>query len=679
MSKLSHSHIRIFLFLILLLTDHLAFAQYSKIRQLKKHLDESPPQSKERFDQTMELNELFASFPTSEEVSSQFVLDSLIPYGEEALVWAREYSSPTHLASAQRLLVELYNFTNQRKKFLQLAGEMVSTNSFATREDKLLIYRMLAPIYLDIGYIEKFIELTEELSTIRRDLDEQKSLIVNEQSHIAQAYYRLKDYKRARHHYQKALKVVEKGNNLLAVASISKNIGLTFSKEQNRDSASFYFTRALTILETQGTTEQGFGSSGYNQHFKNILEANLAMLEIHKGHYADAIIAVKKELASARTQHEQESVIEAHHKLGLLYYFKMSYAKALMHLDHALQIIRPQLDNTSLLLENWSIRYKILLASGRQGEGDRLYNQMMVVQDSMTSVARDNIAMVASIAYETNKKEKALQEQKILLTLQQNEIAQNKQRQLTYTIGIIGMGGLLIVAYYFLQKSRKQKMKIEQQKQQLGKSLREKEILLKEVHHRVKNNLQVVSSMLARQGRNSNDAQVKKYMEEGQNRIRSMAMIHQQLYQTQDFENINLSEYTGLLLANISAYFSLEEQCIELETNVPALLFPVDVAVPYGLILNELVSNSYVYGFAGKTQGKIKVEVKEMTKNLYQLSVSDDGNGLPEDMEERSEKSLGINLVKGIAWQLRGKLNYYNTDPGTTFEVSFTNDLKQVS
>ena len=148
-----------------------------------------------------------------------------------------------------------------------------------------------------------------------------------------------------------------------------------------------------------------------------------------------------------------------------------------------------------------------------------------------------------------------------------------------------------------------------------------------------------------------------------------MAMIHQQLYQTQDFENINLSEYTRLLLINISNYFSLEEQRIEVEMNVPMLPFPVDVAIPFGLILNELVSNSYKYGFAGKTRGKIKVEVKKMTKSLYQLSVSDDGNGLPEDMEKRSEKSLGINLVKGIAWQLRGKLNYYNTHPGSTFEV----------
>ncbi|MEZ4995195.1 MAG: histidine kinase dimerization/phosphoacceptor domain -containing protein [Saprospiraceae bacterium] len=678
MSKLSHHHIHTFLFFILLLGGPLTFAQYSRMGQLKNRLDESTPQSKERFDLTMELNELFAILPIGEDVSRQFIIDSLITYGEEALAWATEFGTPTQLANAQRLLVGFYSFTNQRKKFLQLAGEMVATNSFATREDKLQIYRLLAPIYLDIGYIEKFIELTEELSTIRKDLDEQESFIVNEHSHIAQAYFRLKDYKRARLHYRNALKVVEKGTNLLAVASISQNIGLTYAKEQNRDSAGLYFTRALTILETEGTTEHGFGSSAYNQHFKHIIKANLAMLEIHNGHYADAITAVEKELGSALTQHEHETIIKAHHTLGQLYYFKMNYHTALKHLDQALQKIRPQQDNSSLL-ENWSIRYKLLLASGRQQEGDRLYNQMMVLQDSIASVARDNIAMVASIVYETNKKEKALQEQKALLSLQQNEIAQSKQQQLTYTLGIAGMGLLLIVTYSFLQKVRTQKMKIEQQKQQLGKSLREKEILLKEVHHRVKNNLQVVSSILARQGQNSNDALVKKYMEEGQNRIRSMAMIHQQLYQTQDFENINLSEYTRLLLINISNYFSLEEQRIEVEMNVPMLPFPVDVAIPFGLILNELVSNSYKYGFAGKTRGKIKVEVKKMTKSLYQLSVSDDGNGLPEDMEKRSEKSLGINLVKGIAWQLRGKLNYYNTHPGSTFEVSFANDLKQVS
>ncbi|WP_170110445.1 histidine kinase dimerization/phosphoacceptor domain -containing protein [Flavilitoribacter nigricans] len=661
---------------ILLLSAPPALAQYPELVRLEKLLRESAPQSEECYNLTMELSEFLAISPVPLEEYER--LPDFVTFAEESLAWATENGSPTQRARMQRFLVDCYFYTGQNTNFLKLAGEMVAANSFANQEDKIQVYRHLAPIYLDIGYIEKFIELTEELSRIRRDLDEPQAYLVNEHSHIAQAYFRLKDYKRARLHYQEALKVVENGANLLAVASMSNNVGRTYAKAGRPDSAAVYFGRAIDILQAGGTHESGFGSTAYTQHLINRIEANLAMLDLDAGHYDTAIRAVEKELASGKDLTERETVIEACHKLGSLHYQKMNYERALRYLDQAAREIRPQNENR-WLLENWEVRYKILLASGQQAAGEQLNKKMTALRDSISSAARDNSAMVASIAYETEKKEKALQEQRNLLVRQDHEITRRKQQQQTFLVGLAGMGILLMVTYSFLQKVRKQKTKIEQQKQQLDKSLREKETLLKEIHHRVKNNLQVVSSILARQGQNSEDIRVKKYMEEGQNRIKSMAMIHQQLYQTQDFEHINLAQYTRLLLVNISDYYKLEEQDIDINIQVAELPLEVDVAIPYGLILNELVSNSYKYGFAGRDHGTLTVAVNQVSENLFRLSVSDDGNGLPEDMERRSEKSLGLNLVKGIAWQLRGKLSYYSNQPGSTFEVTFVNDLKQVA
>lgn len=168
-------------------------------------------------------------------------------------------------------------------------------------------------------------------------------------------------------------------------------------------------------------------------------------------------------------------------------------------------------------------------------------------------------------------------------------------------------------------------------------------------------------------------------MEDGQNRIKSMAMVHQLLYQTEDFRNLNLKEYTKLLVSSISSSNQFNSANITITTHMEDIYSHIDIAVPYGLILNELLSNCFEHGFPNGGPGKITLRVTNIKDDIYLLKVSDTGQGISEDIEEKMERSLGVSLIKGLAWQLRGHMSYENTLEGCQFEVEFQNNLKNVS
>lgn len=203
----------------------------------------------------------------------------------------------------------------------------------------------------------------------------------------------------------------------------------------------------------------------------------------------------------------------------------------------------------------------------------------------------------------------------------------------------------------------------------LEESVREKEILLKEVHHRVKNNLQVINSILNLQSSYVQDERTLEIINESQNRIRSMSYIHESLYQTKDFSSINFSDYIKNLVQNLVHSYQLFTDKISLEFELEQVKLALDQAIPCGLILNELVSNSLKYAYPASQKGKIIIGVKENEGKL-QLSVEDFGVGLPEKFDIENSDSLGLSLVFTLVDQLDGQLSL-KTHGGTKFYITF--------
>ncbi len=202
-------------------------------------------------------------------------------------------------------------------------------------------------------------------------------------------------------------------------------------------------------------------------------------------------------------------------------------------------------------------------------------------------------------------------------------------------------------------------------------SLREKEILLKEIHHRVKNNLFVVSSLLELQSDYIEDTQVLRIFEESQNRIYSMALIHEQLYRSTDLAKVDFSEYLKALVAHLSDSYNLNHERIRCELDVEPIALNIETAHPCGLIVNELVANALEHAFPDDREGNIWLSFKQNPENKIVLTIQDNGVGLPADLDFRQTESLGMQLVCTLTEQLEGTIEIENCN-GTLFEIVFS-------
>ena len=210
-----------------------------------------------------------------------------------------------------------------------------------------------------------------------------------------------------------------------------------------------------------------------------------------------------------------------------------------------------------------------------------------------------------------------------------------------------------------------------QAEEQVQKDLKEKVVLLKEIHHRVKNNLQVVSSLLYLQSKNLKNKQALNIIHESQNRVHAMAMVHEKLYQSKSLAKIDFSEYIKDLTRFLYRSYAVDINNIKLTMNIQNVPLDVDSSIPCGLILNELVSNAIKYAFPGEGKGEILVEFLSEQDNNFKLIVKDNGIGLPKDIQLENSKSLGLRLIKNLVDQLEGKMEI-ETDEGTTFRISFS-------
>lgn len=209
-------------------------------------------------------------------------------------------------------------------------------------------------------------------------------------------------------------------------------------------------------------------------------------------------------------------------------------------------------------------------------------------------------------------------------------------------------------------------------------SLREKEVLLKEIHHRVKNNLQIISSLLSLQSDYIQDQKSLERFMESRNRVRSMALVHEQLYESKDLSEIDFGKYLVMLVDSLnSSYGFVKKDIISVDIEADMHYFKIDTAIPCGLIVNELLTNCYKYAFPGNPDGgKIKIVFSKKNKlpenNSCRLTVEDNGVGISRDINIRNTRTLGLQLVNMLVDQLDGTIQL-SRKKGTKFIITFNN------
>ena len=211
-------------------------------------------------------------------------------------------------------------------------------------------------------------------------------------------------------------------------------------------------------------------------------------------------------------------------------------------------------------------------------------------------------------------------------------------------------------------------VEIKEAKDKIKASLNEKELLLRELHHRVKNNLQIILSLINLQSNGIKDQQDLEIFRESQSRVKSLAIIHEKLYQSADFASINFEEYIQSLVSYLLSYYSTINITVDIDVEKDIVL-NMDTAVPCGLIINELVTNSIKFAFPGVKTGKIYIKLHYKDGSLI-LIIGDNGIGLPEGMDFESSEKLGLQLVKTLTDQLEGTIQY-NGENGAEFKIEF--------
>jgi two-component sensor histidine kinase len=283
-------------------------------------------------------------------------------------------------------------------------------------------------------------------------------------------------------------------------------------------------------------------------------------------------------------------------------------------------------------------------------ESEQAYNGLLVSENNLKQLQLKKEQQLKEALFRENN-------------LQTNQLAKKKQITwlLTGGIGLLLLSGFSIFTLY--QKQKKKNIVIQKQAADL-------EILMKEIHHRVKNNMQIVSSLLDLQSISIKDQHASDAVKEGKNRVQSMALIHQNLYSEDNLKGIKAKLYINNLLQNLCDSYNISNDKVKIHSNIEDLHLDVDTMIPIGLILNELLTNAFKYAFNKNTTGVLEIHLQEQNKQL-QLCVKDNGPGFPLELDSKTAKSFGLRMIRAFAQKLKAVVEIKN-DNGASIKINIT-------
>ena len=261
-------------------------------------------------------------------------------------------------------------------------------------------------------------------------------------------------------------------------------------------------------------------------------------------------------------------------------------------------------------------------------------------------------------------------QRKKMLNVEMEIQAKNNKISLAFISLIFTLLGFAGLVYAYTKSIKAQRL-IEEQKHIIEASLVEKNSLLKEIHHRVKNNLQMISSILNLQAKNTRSEAAIRALEEGKSRVKAMALVHQKLYQNDDLSVIEMQDYIESLVNSVQSVFKKGGQSINITINAQGIELDIDRAIPFGLILNELVSNSFKYAFyEERKDAQIYIHIRKSEGQGF-FEYTDNGVGMPDDIDEKINSSMGIRLINRLVNQLQSTMNIDRTTEGVRFWFNF--------
>ncbi|MFT4599869.1 MAG: two-component sensor histidine kinase [Arenicella sp.] len=538
-------------------------------------------------------------------------------------------------------------------------------------------------------YFEKAIEMAEFCSD---------SVGIAKTENCIGLYYSLTgNYDEAAQHYFLSLEIANRNNLQKDEGIVKNNLGVMYFELGELEKSRNYYNEALSLMQALQDTM-----------WLGKIYGNLAGVHFMDEEYDASILTLEKSIYYASLAKRYESVGGAIANLAMVKIAIGETESAFESFDegiHLLDSVGDKRGVATTLIEKAKSQFTL----GRTKEALNSYEEAQVYAEevfhalSITQIYKGKTEIYQSLgnyelALATSQKlldfqDSVLLVEKYQISLDLEEKYQNKQNDLKIsfleeqdelskevaaeqenvakiliTLVVIL---LLFFGFIFYQWFRKKKTNeiLQSQNERIEQSLAEREVLIREVHHRVKNNLQIVSGMLNIQANSGVDDKTKEALLDNRKRVQSMAIVHQKLYQHKDINEVHLKEYLSHLIDEVESQNDSEID-IEIEQSIEDLSLPIDLTIPLGLILTEVLSNSFKHAFKNKASGQIKISLKREASNYF-LKVQDDGLGFKEN-EMRSD-AFGTKLIQSLSKSISAKSSWENLD-GTIFSLTFTHE-----
>jgi two-component sensor histidine kinase len=597
-------------------------------------------------------------------------LDERIKYKEMAIPLFIKLGEKAKQAAVLKETGELYLMNENEEKGMVLLKESLLLYQSIKFPHLQGVYNLLSDGYTHTGNFAealKYSLLAEKTALAVRDSSLQLSAIYN---HVGMAYLNLQKKNNAAEYFYKGLEIAKKHKSADYVRVIGDNLCSTFILQKKGNAA-------LKLLKEM---QANYPSNDEERQIKE----NYLFLGIYRvlNNNEKATVYYNKLVAHYGKYAEKS----AENGMPILrsfarYHYQLKNYTELYPILHRLDSLATASKNTIMLSDNYLIWFKADSSRGKYLDAIKHYQLYKNILDTIYKGETNKQINNLQIEFDTDKKDRNIE----LLTQQAK--VQQIQIQKDNVVKYVFVGSVLVLILFlgllynsFRIKKKKneeleiKRQQIDEQNELNKKMLIEKEWLLKEIHHRVKNNLQIVISLLNTQSAYLDNEDALLAIQNSQHRMHAMSLIHQKLYQSDNLSNIDMSWYIYELINYIKESYDTKGK-INFVLEIENICLDVAQAVPMGLIINEAISNAIKYAFPMERKGEILISFKNVEKNNCQLIIADNGVGLPENFNHAERDSLGMNLMTGLSDQIDGIFEMKN-DNGLKIKITFSRNTE---
>ena len=489
-------------------------------------------------------------------------------------------------------------YLSKALKVSEAAGDKI--NMLKTYDILVYLYEIQGNITeaTKISYL--YLKTTEQLGD--------KSRMAYAATKLAGNFEKLGNYDDAIKYFKISLQLKKESSVKMEEISVTTSIGDTYTAAGNFSEALKYYSTALRLADDIKDVSMSAR-----------VHRGLGALYRAQGNYSKALDHYLVAADGYKAIGNKQQLVNLYSQMGIAYTHLTKYDQARKSLDDAMALYK-DLNGKVSMVDYYNGRQLLNRATGQWKQAFKDYEKYNVIKDSAFNKETLKKLVAAQMQYEAEKKEaiqKAEQEKK---DIQSREELRRRNNMLYGAFGIVAIVLLFSIVVY------RQRNKIANEKKRSDQLLADKELLLREIHHRVKNNLEVVSSLLALQSAQIDDPNTKEAMQDGQNRVHSIGIVHQKLYQGENLGSIEMKDYFVNLSDSILDSFGAEGR-VNVEFAMETLNVDIDTAVPLGLIVNELLTNTLKYAFPNSQKGSVRIKLEKQTGGILHLEVSDNGIG----------------------------------------------------